>query len=405
MAESTEISWADATFNGWWGCEKVSPACAHCYAETLADRFQQGIWGDGHDFRFFGDKHWNQPLNWAKKLPGKLGRRPRVFTASMADVFEERPELEEPRARLFDLISRTPELDWLVLTKRPEFMLDTLTDNTFWLDVNARRHAAGAELLGFTFGVPAPLPNLWLGTSIENARYTWRADVLRQIPAAVRFLSVEPLLGSLYPEICGATDADDSFYTQDEKTPGYIGICDSTPGHTHGHRFKSRSLAKLPLDLDGIDWVICGGESGHGARPTRVEWVREVRDECLATASCSAGECDGRGWYTGHAYECERDGICVCSGEQAQCSGDHPRTAFHLKQWGEYAPVIGHLDGLDKLYVQTPKGLERWDGHVHGATTQWGLPAMDGRGNPILRKGGKKASGRELDGRTWDEFP
>lgn len=201
MAEQSKIEWCDATFNPWWGCEKVSPACAHCYADTLSKRYAAGkqLWGAGHEFRFFGDKHWQEPLKWARLLPSKLGRRPRVFCASMADVFEERPELHEPRARLFHLIDETPELDWLILTKRPEFMRD-------WLNANiASRAERDGEALRWKTWAQRPFPNVWLGVSIENARFTWRADVLREIPAAVRFISAEPLLGSLFApaSICG----------------------------------------------------------------------------------------------------------------------------------------------------------------------------------------------------------
>jgi protein gp37 len=100
LAETTGISWCDATFNPWWGCERVSPGCAHCYAADLAKRYgHAGTWGEKgepHGFRFFGDAHWREPLRWARTLPAKLGRRPRVFCASMADVFEPRDELEEP---------------------------------------------------------------------------------------------------------------------------------------------------------------------------------------------------------------------------------------------------------------------------------------------------------------------
>lgn len=220
----TKIEWADLTFNPWWGCERVSPACAHCYADTLATRYGFGeTWGAGHGFRFFGDKHWADPLKWARTMPAKLGRRPRVFCASMADVFEERPELEEPRLRLFDLIEETPELDWLLLTKRPEAALEMSRPggDIYWGDYRI-------------------LQNVWIGVSIENARYTWRADVLREIPAAVRFISAEPLLGSLF--------ADDG--------------------------------KREPLNLGGIDWCIIGGESGPKSRRTELDWIVELVEAC-----------------------------------------------------------------------------------------------------------------------------
>lgn len=252
MADATKIEWADATFNPWWGCERVSPGCAHCYADTLARRYGFGqTWGAGHGFRFFGDKHWAEPLKWARTLPAKLGRRPRVFCASMADVFEERPELDEHRTRLFDLIAETPELDWLILTKRPEFARDTFES---W-----RRHpdASGEHPLEL-------LPNVWLGVSIENARHTWRADVLREIPAAVRFISAEPLLGSLFER---ANDRRTESPSADEIR--YV---------------------RSPLDLTCIDWIIVGGESGPRARAFYLEHANEIVLDCMCR---HMPKCDG----------------------------------------------------------------------------------------------------------------
>ena len=247
MAEQTAIQWADATYNPWWGCERVSPACAHCYADRDSRRFARGakLWDAGHTFRFFGDKHWDEPLRWARTLPAKLGRRPRVFCASMADVFEERPELEDPRVRLMMLIERTPELDWLLLTKRPEFARDWMGR---WYDAIERGNfPAGTR-------APRPYPNVWLGVSIENARFTWRADVLREIPAAVRFISAEPLLGSLFEE----HRAPATYFIEGRRIEG------------------ARSNGRAPLDLADIDWVIIGGESGSKARPFRIEHAVEI---------------------------------------------------------------------------------------------------------------------------------
>jgi protein gp37 len=249
VAEHTGIEWCDATFNPWWGCERVSPGCAHCYADTLSKRYAGGkqLWGDGHVFRFFGDKHWAEPLKWARTLPAKLGRRPRVFCASMADVFEERNELNEHRDRLFELISATPDLDWLVLTKRPEFARDWLRE---WWGMSG--DYGWSARVGIDFNVPA---NLWMGVSIENARFTWRADVLREIPAAVRFISAEPLLGSLF----------------NDPKPRVVHGPDLGLGET-----RLGLVGRQPLDLTGIDWVIVGGESGPKARPFHLEHAREI---------------------------------------------------------------------------------------------------------------------------------
>jgi protein gp37 len=178
MGEQTAIAWTDHTFNPWWGCTRVSPGCEHCYAETFAKRVGQDVWGKNADRRFFGDKHWAEPIKWNAKA-AQSGRRERVFCASMADVFEDRPELAEHRARLFDLIMfETPWLDWQLLTKRPQNVLDMVPPR--WLDAHAYYG---------TNGWPA---NCWIGTTVEDQeRADERIPWLLSIPAAVRFLSCE----------------------------------------------------------------------------------------------------------------------------------------------------------------------------------------------------------------------
>ena len=116
MSEKTGISWTDATFNPWWGCQKVSPACDHCYAERDAKRFAAGrvLWGVNSERRTFGDKHWQAPLDWAKTMPAKLSRRPRLFCASMGDWLDLDAPLDE-FVRLLDTILKTAALDWLLL--------------------------------------------------------------------------------------------------------------------------------------------------------------------------------------------------------------------------------------------------------------------------------------------------
>lgn len=176
MGKETTISWCHATFNPWWGCAKVSPACNNCYAEAFAKRTGNDVWGKTADRRFFGDKHWAEPLKWAAEAE-KEGVRRRVFCASMADVFEDRRDLDEHRQRLWSLILHTPALDWLLLTKRPE----SVTGLVPWA-WNA-------------LGWPA---NVWLGCTVEDQkRANERLPVLVGIQARVRFLSCEPLLGPL----------------------------------------------------------------------------------------------------------------------------------------------------------------------------------------------------------------
>ncbi len=219
MSNSTAISWTDHTFNIAWGCRRVSPGCAHCYADTMAIRLGHNVWGNAPR-RTFGPKHWAEPLAWNERAaradlaPGVLGNgMPRlVFCGSMCDVFEDHPQINAEREKLWPLIWKTPNLIWQILTKRPERIADNLPRD--WGD-------------GY--------PNVWLGTSIENNDYCWRAYKLVQVPATVQFLSYEPALGPLHD-----------------------------------------------LSLDGISWVIFGGESVPGFRPMRLAWAQDMRDKCRA---------------------------------------------------------------------------------------------------------------------------
>jgi protein gp37 len=172
MGKESKIEWTDATFNPWWGCEKVSDGCKNCYAEGWSKRTGHGIWGKNAPRRFFGDKHWNEPLLW-NRAAEEAGTRSRVFCASMADVFEDRADLIPHQDRLFKLIRATPNLNWLLLTKRPQ-NIERLSSN--WLFPH----------------------NVWLGTSAENQKY-WdeRVPILMSMPAMVHFVSVEPMLGPI----------------------------------------------------------------------------------------------------------------------------------------------------------------------------------------------------------------
>lgn len=214
MGKDSKIEWTDHTFNPWTGCTKVSEGCAHCYAESLNKKFNGGRnWGVGAPRAVSSDAYWRQPFKWDVEAQ-RDGVRRRVFCASMADVFD--PEAPaDVRKRLWNLIAATPFLDWLLLTKRPERVREFLPD---------------------PWG-PNGWPNVWLGTSVENQR---RADErvprLLNIPARVRFLSCEPLLGPV------------SLLRQDW--------------------------------LSGLHWVITGGESGRGARPVDPEWFRMLKADC-----------------------------------------------------------------------------------------------------------------------------
>ena len=175
----TTIEWTDYTFNPWHGCFKVSEGCKHCYAETLSKRFGRDIWGPASttERRFFGEKHWSEPYGWQAQALAQHTRF-RVFCASMADVFEEHPQLPPHRQKLWNLIHDTPQLDWLLLTKRPENVATMVP--TAWMK------------LGFP-------DNVQIGTSVENQeRAEERVPLLLPLPARVHFLSCEPLLEYVY---------------------------------------------------------------------------------------------------------------------------------------------------------------------------------------------------------------
>jgi protein gp37 len=173
MAKDSKIEWTNHTFNPWWGCVKVSPACKHCYAESWARRIGLDLWGTRSTRRFFGAAHWSEPLKWNREA-AIAGERRRVFCASMADVFESRADLQAWRQQLWPLIEATPFLDWLLLTKRPESI---------------------GRLVPWTTRWPS---NVWLGTTVENQHWAEkRLPALLEYPATVRFVSCEPLLAPL----------------------------------------------------------------------------------------------------------------------------------------------------------------------------------------------------------------
>ncbi len=246
MSEKTGISWTDHTFNPWWGCHKVSDECTHCYAEATAERFHPGHWGLKAPRWFFGDKHWDEPLRWNKRAE-RDGVRSRVFCASMADVFEDHPVAEThqaqdvARARLWNLIQLTPHLDWLLLTKRPENFATMLP----WEAV-ARHERA----IGVPYDPLSPLGNVWLGVTAGVRASLPRIAILRKTPAAVRFVSCEPLLDEI--------TANDWRKALD---PNPTTICDFS----------------APV-VWPIHWLIVGDESGKDRRAAQADWVRIARD-------------------------------------------------------------------------------------------------------------------------------
>ncbi|OES24193.1 DUF5131 family protein [Alteromonas macleodii] len=212
MAEETNIEWCDSTFNPWWGCTKIGAGCDNCYAAALDKRTGGDHWAKGTDYRILSDSNWYKPLRWQKQAAqfyAQFERRRRVFCASMADVFDNRAQVSQ-RERLWAVVNDTPDLNWLLLTKRPK---------------NIQRFMPEAMLTQ---------DNIWLGTTVENRQDGLpRLRALKNTPAALRFLSIEPLLEDLGP-----------------------------------------------LDLAGIDWVIVGGESGPGARPMKKKWMLNIKQQC-----------------------------------------------------------------------------------------------------------------------------
>lgn len=293
MGENSKIEWTDHTFNPWMGCTKVSPACDGCYAEAMMDhRYGKVKWGPHGERVRTAPSNWKQPIRWDKEAKA-AGSRPRVFCASLADVFDNQVP-PEWRADLFALIRATPNLVWLLLTKRPQNIVKMV-----------------AVIEG---GLP---PNAALGTTVEDQI---RADV--NVPALLRakalcqpafaFLSCEPLLGAIDLRHIAPTDT------------GYISALSSSTG-------------------PNLDWVIAGGETDQGkhkARPSHPDWIRALRDQCAATG-----------------------------------------TAFHFKQWGEWADA-------DRFASETQEGYD-----VRGLTS----------GDSI--RVGKKVSGRLLDGIEHNGFP
>jgi protein gp37 len=287
MAE-TAIEWATHVWNPVTGCDRVSPGCAHCYALTYAARLKAmgqrkyqrdggRTSGPGFGVTLHPDALL-EPAGWRK--------RRRVFVNSMSDLFhEEIPTLFV--GRVLDVIAKAPAHDFLVLTKRPERMRDLL--NAYYSPIGSR------SVFGLHEHQAEPLPNLWLGVSIENRRFVGRADLLRDTPAAVRFISAEPLLGPLLRDGFADNDVDG------------------------GHSYWTDGYTGPDLDLREIDWLIVGGESGPGYRPVRTEWIRDLRDAC---------------WHGGRVAP-EEHGY-VPTG-----------TAFFFKQVGGRTPKAGgrELDG------------------------------------------------------------
>lgn len=263
---STNISWTDETWNPWQGCTKVSPGCAHCYMFRDKKKYGQ----DPSTVVRSKDPTFYKPL--------KMQEPALVFTCSWSDFFHA--DADTWRAEAWDIIKRTPHLTYQVLTKRPERILDHLPSDWGWR--------------GY--------PNVWIGTSVENQRWAKvRIPLLMKVPAVVRFLSCEPLLGPV--DLLAAmpldheSDAWDEVNAEDwdqeepemeieeaELEGDWVNYGSNMVANPAWYRYQEdrQRRARLYTLRDGIQWVIAGGESGPGFRPMDPQWARSLRDQCVA---------------------------------------------------------------------------------------------------------------------------
>lgn len=241
MAENSKIEWTRHTFNPWIGCQKVGPGCDHCYAEAMmADRYGRVEWGPHGARQRTSPANWRKPLAW-DRAASVAGERHRVFCASLADVFDNHASVDPQwRRDLWALIAATPHLDWMLLTKRPGNIDGMLP------------HGWGSGW-----------PNVWIGCTVVNQAEADR-DIpkLLAVPAAVRFLSAEPLLGPV----------------------NLRNIRGRLPWMPPDHDQFDALHPRLPSRLD---LVIVGGESGPGARPMNPAWARSLRDQCVAAGAAA----------------------------------------------------------------------------------------------------------------------
>ncbi|MBV0920624.1 phage Gp37/Gp68 family protein [Mycobacteroides chelonae] len=326
MGDKTRIEWTDATWNPVTGCDKVSPGCDHCYAETFAERWRgtRGHYFEtGFDVQLRPDK-LDLPLRWTKPR--------RIFVNSMSDLFHD----SVPDAYIgsvFDVMARAEQHTFQILTKRHGRMRALLrkweqegAESVERGELHPKYGAAAWRRRDGLWCTPRvwPLPNVWLGVSAEDQqRADLRIAALLDTPAAARFVSAEPLLGAI--------NLPSHWLHPVMRTPSpENNAIGRRIGKAHGVGF--------------IDWVIVGGESGPGARPMHPDWARSLRDQCVAAG-----------------------------------------VPFLFKQWGETVP-LGQM---------TDEARRRWDDH-HGC---------DVYPEESLWRLGKKRAGRELDGRTWDQYP
>lgn len=328
----TKISWCDETINptkvkgGGWYCSKISPGCANCYAERINKRFGNKLSYDNRQVEYvLDDKALSRVFSWKKPK--------RIFIKSMSDLFHPDLAQKSPEyiADIFGIITKCPQHIFLVLTKRPQIMREWV-ENWRWRKLPYYKGIKGIRELP---------PNLYLGVSIENQQAAdERIPILLQIPAAVHWVSVEPLLGPvdlskfLVPQ----------YYTETKPTaPNWIGA----PPTTDFVRIRQR-----------LSWCVVGAETGPGARPMHPDWVRKVRDDCVATG-----------------------------------------VPFWFKSWGEWAGPEIYRD-MDSIQAINISYVDK-----EGKTYEKYHEIIGRKGIAYIARVGKKYSGNRLDGRIWEQLP
>lgn len=338
MSDRSGIEWTDATWNPTTGCDRISAGCEHCYALTLASRLKAM---GNPKYQRDGDPATSGPgfavtvHPDAIDLPLRWRRGRRIFVNSMSDLFHHEVPVEDI-ARVFAVMAATPQHTYQILTKRAGRMRSLLAGGGEELMAAAVDEQTALALLEHTEH-RWPLPNVWLGVSTESQRHAdTRIPHLLATPAAVRWVSTEPLLGPLdlrawllpAGRMCGPVPAG----------PGDLAVV--------------REFLRQLGARRGLDWVVAGGESGPGARPSHPDWARGLRDQCTAAG-----------------------------------------VPFLFKQWGAWAPAREGVSG--SLISVAP------DGRTFSPRLGTLLPA----GTVRMARYGKHRAGRELDGRVWDEQP
>lgn len=369
---TSKIEWTDRSdWNPVRGCTRVSPGCGGpgpnggCYAEMMAARFSKpGMWGHGFAEMSGGRPRWTGKVELIEErllIPLTWRDPARCFPNSTSDFFHEGLS-DEDIDKIFAVAALTPHITYQIPTKRADRMRDYCNQDRRrprWLAAQNIGHAAGVVR---KIDMHWPLPNVWLGVSVEDqARANERIPALLQTPAAKRFLSCEPLLG---PVNLRLLELGDEIYLDAISGAHHA---TSSPMHLTDVLANMQSGADpfpaLPPILPGIDWVIAGGESGPRARPAHPDWFRSLRDQCAAS-----------------------------------------KVPFFFKQWGEY--VAGYLTGSrHTMLLQPANGPE--SGIVLGAPPHSPsyVHVWDEATGLVSARVGKGKSGRTLDGREHNEFP